>query len=303
MPRLSVVVATRNRATLVGRAVRSVLAQTMDDLEIVVVDDASEDATAEAIVDAAAGDPRVRYERLDVRSGPAGSRNRGLACATGEYVAFCDDDDEWLPTKASVQIDFLERRPKLGGVSCYGEILDEDHDRTFVHRGPLRYSRRALLWANLPGGCSYVLLRRSALPEDGPFDTELPSCVDWDLWLRVAERRPIETCPEVLCRYRFHAEGQITLSPAYRRGHQRMLIKYGPEMSSACRAYHVARLETRAASGRLAKLRAAVHLAWTSPRETLAVIAGESVSGRAARLRGDPARSLRSLVRRLESFE
>src|SRR5262245_24547581 len=102
MPLVTVVIPTHNRAGRVRSAIESVLHQTYADFEIVVVDDASEDGTENTVRGVL--DPRVRYIRHAVARGDAAARNTGIRNSTGEYVAFLDDDDEWLPEKLRFQV-------------------------------------------------------------------------------------------------------------------------------------------------------------------------------------------------------
>ncbi len=100
MPLVSVVVPTHNRARLLRRTLRSILAQHMVDLEVVVIDDGSTDDTG----DVAATDPRVLVIRNRESAGVSAARNRGIAAARGEWIAFCDDDDLWSPDKLNRQL-------------------------------------------------------------------------------------------------------------------------------------------------------------------------------------------------------
>lgn len=97
IPTVSVVIPTYNRAHLVGRAIQSVLNQTYQDFEIIVVDDGSTDNTEEVVK--SFNDPRIRYIRHDQNRGGSAARNTGIKMARGEYIAFQDSDDEWLPEK------------------------------------------------------------------------------------------------------------------------------------------------------------------------------------------------------------
>src|SRR5206468_3407464 len=119
--------------------------------------------------------------------------------------------------------------PELGAVSCHQEIVDERSGRRAVFRGPVSYPLRALHWANFPGSCSFMVIRRSSFEAGLLFDEALPGCQDWDLWLRLAERSRVATAPHVLCRYVFHGPTQITNSvkvPA----HEAFLAKHAPTM-------------------------------------------------------------------------
>ena len=109
-PRVSVVIPAYRRDDVLGRAIDSALAQTVD-VEVLVVDDGSEDDTAAVV--AAYGD-RVRYLVHDRNRGVSAARNTGVAAANGEYVAFLDSDDEWLPRKLAAQLDRIESGDWIG---------------------------------------------------------------------------------------------------------------------------------------------------------------------------------------------
>ncbi len=115
-PLVSVIVPTYNRADLVRRAVDSILLQTHRNVEVLVIDDGSTDQTLEVLKEAQARDSRVQPLRNNSPKGCAGARNTGLQQARGEYIAFLDDDDEFLPEKIQTQVEFLQRHPQAGVV-------------------------------------------------------------------------------------------------------------------------------------------------------------------------------------------
>lgn len=106
-PLVSVIIPTYNRAGLIARAVKSVFAQSYTRLEVIVVDNASSDNTAEAVK--SISDERLRFIRHEVNKGPAASRNTGLRCSRGDYITFLDSDDEWLPQKLACQLDVFRQ--------------------------------------------------------------------------------------------------------------------------------------------------------------------------------------------------
>ena len=107
MPKVSVIILTYNRATLLRRALQSVLNQSFGDFEIIVVDDASVDGTKDVMRDMS--DNRIQYVQHKQNMGEGRSRNTGLAKAQGQYIAFLDDDDEWLPEKLELQVSLMEK--------------------------------------------------------------------------------------------------------------------------------------------------------------------------------------------------
>ena len=116
-PRVSVILPAYNRADLVGRAIDSVLAQTWQDLELIVVDDCSTDDTRAAL-ERYRDTPRVRLVFSDTNRGGSGARNLGIAHATGALIAFQDSDDIWLPHKLAAQVAALDSNPRAGLCYC-----------------------------------------------------------------------------------------------------------------------------------------------------------------------------------------
>jgi len=190
-PLVSAVITTYRRPVPVRRAIASACAQTYRPLEIIVVEDGSESDLESWL--AARNDGRVRYLRHDRNRGLAAARNTGLAAASGEYVAYLDDDDEWLPERIARQIDLLralpaEQRAAWPVVCC--AVAVHDHRGNLVrvsqpfNEGDLRASivaRRAL--RTLP---SSGLFRTGTLRALGGFDETLPSSIDHDLWMALA---------------------------------------------------------------------------------------------------------------------
>jgi glycosyltransferase involved in cell wall biosynthesis len=183
---VSVVIPTFNSADYLVQAIQSVLAQTYQDFEIIVVDDASTDHTEEAIRPFA---DRITYLRQE-RGGPSVARNRAIIQAKGELIAFLDADDLWRPTKLARQFDYLNQHPKACLVytdftrgSCPGS---NDESRLQVFKARDTNTFLALLEENFIATPT-VMVRRSALAHSGLFDPKLRGSEDLDLWLRLAD--------------------------------------------------------------------------------------------------------------------
>lgn len=196
MPRVSVIIPTYNRAALVQEAVASVLAQTYRDFELLVVDDGSTDGTLAAL---APWDGEVRVLSRPSRGGVSAARNTGIAGARGEWLAFLDADDLWLPEKLARQMAFMEAKPRLL-LSQTEEIwvrrgVKVNPPRTHAKAGGdifLRSLERCLV------SPSAALLHRRLLDDHGVFDEELPAAEDYDLWLRLSWRYEVGLLPEPL---------------------------------------------------------------------------------------------------------
>lgn len=184
---VSVIIPTHNRAQSLSRALDSVLVQEGQgqrfDLEVLVIDDASTDDTSEMM----RRYPGVRHIRLSENAGTSGARNAGLKEATGQYVAFLDDDDVWLPWKLRRQVALLEARPDVGLV--YGQeikVYDSDVSLWPDARDALSGRIERDLLIRCPVNTSSVMVRHAALQRAGNFDEALRCWEDYDLWLRLA---------------------------------------------------------------------------------------------------------------------
>jgi glycosyltransferase involved in cell wall biosynthesis len=290
-PRVSVVLPTHDRAELLAAAAESVLAQTFGDLELLVIDDGSRDATPDVVAALRAADDRVRGVRLASAGGAPAARNAGLAASAGALVAYCDDDDVWLPTKLAAQVAVFDREPGVVLVSCHHEMGD---GRAFV--GPVDVDGPDLLWANFLGGASNVVVRRDATE---PFDAGYRTCQDWDHWVRTAARGGVRVVPEVLVRYRDSGGDRLTEQrDARRAGHRRFYDQHAAAMTPRCRAYHRARQRVLAAPSEHAEVLAAPVVAATTPPGVTWLLAGETAAARAG-VASDPARGVRWLHARI----
>jgi glycosyltransferase involved in cell wall biosynthesis len=186
-PLVSVILPTHNRSGLLVRAIRSVLGQTYANLELIVVDDASTDDTADVVQ--SFGDARLRYLRLDRNSRAAAARNVGIRAARGELLAFQDDDDEWLPQKLERQVAAMAKAPAdVGLILCSFRRVDESGESRF---GSHAWERN-LDFALCPSYNDFSListpnwlLKREVLTRAGLFDERLKSLDDWELALRI----------------------------------------------------------------------------------------------------------------------
>lgn len=192
-PLVSVVIPTYNRAQLLKRALKSVLAQTHRNLEIIVVDDASEDDIARIVVDL--GDSRIRYIRHETNKGGSAARNTGIREATGSYIAFLDDDDEWEPEKTEEQLKTLQRYDVILCTSHEpGSGLAKDSAKKTVNLDDLRQGR-------FTAGGTGVLMAKAYVLKETMFDEDLPRYQDWDLFIRIAQKYNIGYLNKRLVRY------------------------------------------------------------------------------------------------------
>ena len=188
-PQVSVVIPSYNRATLLPRAITSVLAQTFSDLECIVVDDGSTDQTTQVV--AGFQDPRLRMVRLPGNGGYSRANNIGIRLARGELIAFLDSDDEWQPEKLERQMARLRECGDPGATVVYCRCTVRDALSGRIWRRPhMVYEGdvfRRLLEGWHPTTPSLLLVDRRSLLEVGGFSESLPCAQDYDLWLRLAE--------------------------------------------------------------------------------------------------------------------
>ncbi len=243
-PTHSVIIPTYNRMGLLSRALTSVARQTRPPDEVVLVDDGSTDDTEGLI---RRQFPDVRYLQQENR-GVAAARNRGIREAKGEWLAFLDSDDEWLPHKLERQLDAVREEPEFS--LCHTNEI-------WIRRGkrvnPLKKHAKSggYIFKKCLPLCvispSSVLIHRSLFEQVGLFDESLPACEDYDLWLRVTAIRPVLYLEEPLIikygghadqlsrrhwgmdRFRIHALENVidseTLSAEDRRAAARMLVE------------------------------------------------------------------------------
>lgn len=206
-PCVSVIIPTYNRAALVEGAVQSVLVQSFEDFEILLIDDGSTDETPSVVLELGKKDSRVRTFQQE-NAGVSSARNLGIAEARGEWVAFLDSDDAWEPEKLELQLKKLNEKPEAA--LCFSDAVfvgGSRDKRTLFEVSGFQgdVSLEAFLRANFIPGPT-VMIRRSVLDEVGRFDPALRSSEDRDLWLRVLARFPVTFVDLVLYRYRSHGE-------------------------------------------------------------------------------------------------
>lgn len=213
-PTVSVIIPVYNRAHLLHRALDSVVAQTFKDIEILVIDDCSRDDPYSVIKEYK--DSRIKYIKQKENQGVAAARNRGLREAQAPFVAFLDDDDEWLPEKLSKQVElFLQSPPEVGLIYTGVEtVMDEGHTEIQLptERGNV-YGR--LLVKNCIHGGSSAMIRRNLITNVGFFDENLLAIEDYEYWLRISRYYNFDFIEEPLVRY--HDVRAVTTDTDVRR--------------------------------------------------------------------------------------
>ena len=210
MSAVSVVIPAYNHARYLPEAIESALAQTLPPHEVIVVDDGSRDDTPAVLEQY-----RARITIISQQNaGVSAARNHGVERSTGDFLAFLDADDVWLPSKLERQVECLREHPEAGLVHCGVQEIDTAGQplrlcQLGMESAPdggeavademLMFRRPTIL-----GGGSGVMIPRRVFGEAGGFDLRLSTSADWDLYYRIARRHPVAFVPEPLLRYRLH---------------------------------------------------------------------------------------------------
>lgn len=227
MPKVSVIIPTYNRAEFLRSAIRSVLNQTFQDFEIIVVDDASKDKTQEVV--SSFSDRRIEYIRHEINKGGSAARNTGIRMSEAEYIAFLDDDDEWLPEKLHMQVELMESSPPMVGCIYTGfSFVDRNNERVLAQRIPSKrgYLFNELANGNCIGTSSTPLLRKECFEKVGLFDERLSSNQDYDMWIQISKEYQFECIEKVLVTYRVHENKVSNNQGAIMNGLEIMLQKH-----------------------------------------------------------------------------
>jgi glycosyltransferase involved in cell wall biosynthesis len=214
MAKISVIIPTFNRAQFVKKAINSVLNQTFQDVEIVVVDDGSTDNTKD-IINSYGEQVRYIYQE---NKGAASSRNTGIEASKGEYIAFLDSDDYYTAENLQKKLSFLESNSKIGWVYSDWQLIDDKSN--YLDKGSLRFNYfnkklsgeifEELFYKRNFIATDTVVIRRSVLEDIGFFDPTIPSQEEYDLWLRVSARYPVCYINEPLVIVTIHPDSLST---------------------------------------------------------------------------------------------
>lgn len=214
-PVISIVMPCFNAAAHLHLSIGSVLAQTLQDWELVIVDDGSTDQSWQTLLLLAAKDQRIRIFQQP-NAGAAAARNRALREARGAYTAFLDADDTWHPEFLEAMMTALATDPVAGIAYCGWQNigLSKSRDQPFI---PPEYENSSKV-ESLLGGCRWpihgALVRTQIIRDVGYFDENLSSCMDYDLWLRLGTLHLLVRVPRVLAYYHHHGGAQITSNRA-----------------------------------------------------------------------------------------
>lgn len=205
-PKVSIIMPVYNGERYVVDAIESALTQAYTNFEVVIIDDGSQDNSAE-IIRPYLSDPRVRYIEQG-NQGVAAARNAALSIARGEYVGFLDQDDLWSPNKLARQVVYMQAHPECAMVHARQAYIDDtgnpilDYPEDWVRTLEGRCFRDLFIVNGI--AVLTVLMRRDILQRVGGFNPEIPRTDDYELWMRIAHDYPIGFMDEVLAHYRVH---------------------------------------------------------------------------------------------------
>jgi glycosyltransferase involved in cell wall biosynthesis len=244
MSKISVIIPTYNRAQFIRRAIKSVLLQSFGDYELIVIDDASSDQTQQILEHM--NDKRIKIIRHEKNKGAPAARNTGIMASKGEYIGFLDDDDEWLPDKLKEQLKLFETSGNEAGLIYSGfYYVSGRNNRILSNITPIKKGNLYpdLLRRNILGSPT-PLVKRNCFDKAGLFDEKLPSCQDWDMWIRISKYYKFDFVPDALSKVYVHGK-QISLDlNAKIEAREKLIEKYRNDLTEdpTVLSYHLKRL-------------------------------------------------------------
>jgi glycosyltransferase involved in cell wall biosynthesis len=238
--KVSVIIPTHNRALSLQKAVQSVLAQTIQDFEIIIVNDASTDSTAVYLESLIHIDTRIQVITNTESLCGSQSRNLGIELSRGQWLAFLDDDDIWMPEKLEIQLQTLAANPNAVAVTCGYSINYPLGLKKQILPLP-NVSLEKLLRANILGGASVCMGSAEVIKRIGGFDNHLRSAQDWDLWIKLRKEGVIVATTAILVQYSVHFNYRISndMSAKY-SGARKFYFKYKYMMSTEAKTRNLA---------------------------------------------------------------
>ena len=217
------------------RALLSVLSQTLPPVEILLIDDnrgEEGEPYSEGLMGLTSLSPLIRLIKTEGGHGAQWARNTGIRNAAGDFVAFLDDDDEWMPKKLEEELKCLEKHPEAAMCFCNGYIVDERTDPPAIKEEdylsfPKVVHYNDMLEGDLIGSTSKPLIRKEVFDEVGLFDVDFPARQDYEMWLRITRAHPAVGVDKRLIRYHLAGNGQISMNrERCIEGHKMLYQKY-----------------------------------------------------------------------------
>ncbi|ANU27625.1 glycosyltransferase family 2 protein [Planococcus versutus] len=224
--KVSVIIPTYNRSELLIKAIGSLKNQSHQNMEIIIIDDFSTDDTAAVVKEMT--DERIIYLQHDTNKGGAAARNTGIRRATGDFIGFLDSDDQWLPEKLEKQLEKFKEQPGIGVVYTGVQVVNENNLNT---RKIIPECRGRILSELFKSNCidttSSVLVKKKVLDKVNGFDEKLPSCQDWDLYIRLAQVTQFDFVKDSMVLFYHHSGERITTNKrSVLNGHLSIFEKY-----------------------------------------------------------------------------
>lgn len=208
-PLVTVIIPTFNREKYIGETIQSVLDQTLNDFEIIIIDDGSTDGTKAVVC--SFSDDRIHYIYQSNR-GRSAARNHALNIARGRYITFLDSDDVYLPKKLQLQVDFLDTHPEFGMVYTSAYCMDEAGDLlndTYIATVSGQIYKDIAFYVPVTITLPTVMVRREVFDKTGGFDEKMDRFEDTDMWRRIAREFLVGAIPEFTCRLRTHTGNSL----------------------------------------------------------------------------------------------
>ena len=202
LPLVSIILPTYNCAAFLSHSIGTILSQTYNSYEIIVIDDGSTDNTKEVLYPFM---QRIKYIRLEQNKGLPTARNIGVRSAQGKYIAFIDADDLWLPEKLQTDIEYFETHPEVSMV--YSKHINIDEKGDDLNGNTKRQLPSGNIFLQLFSEQNFVIsssvvVRKEVFETTGLFDEQLVNCQDWDMWLRIAFHFKVAGINKPLVKYR-----------------------------------------------------------------------------------------------------
>ena len=232
MPAVSVIIPTYNRADILPRAINSILSQTYDDLEIIIIDDGSSEDIQSVLESIKSG--KLKLIKHTENRGIAAARNTGIRASDSKYIALLDNDDEWLPEKLEMQIKLMETEPAETAISDTG-FINIIKNKSYYIPGFEQRNKNSNIYRSiiskhfiLP---STILLRRECFLSTGIFDENIPVFDDWDYFFRILNKYRIKSINEPLIRRYHHTDNVSSKVDIVLNGYTRLVEKHYTEIS------------------------------------------------------------------------
>ena len=239
---VSAVIPVKNRPALIVQAIKSCLGQTLVPDEIVVVDDGSDDATPDMVMELARVESRIKLVRRSVSGGASVARNDGAANASGTWLAFLDSDDRWHEEKTARQLQMAAQYPDAPAIFC-GIRYAYAKRKPRIGLPPPIVQTSDLAVSNVLATTSTAFVRKDKFDAVQGFDIGLPTCEDWDMWIKLSKLGPLPVVQAPLVEYTYEADNKLSRDwTKLMLGHElvfaRISAENGAERSKRLSALH-----------------------------------------------------------------